>query len=203
MQRFRQSGSILFISLLLFACGGTKNAKFYLLESLPAAEPPSKSLADNITIRLRPLKLPGYLDRPQIVIRRNQYRLVLDEYHRWGESLADNFSRVFAENLSVRISPAKVERFAAYPRGAVDFQVSIDILRFELQEPQGAVIMNAGWKLLDGRGRPLTPLHQEKIEVPVEGSGHAAIIQSHSLAVSHLADKVSAGLKALIQSSSD
>ena len=58
-------------AFLLTACGGaSQNAKFYTLSSIAAPEPARATVSQEVlVIAVGPLRIPEYLDRPQIITR--------------------------------------------------------------------------------------------------------------------------------------
>jgi uncharacterized lipoprotein YmbA len=91
---------------------------------------------------------PEYLDRPQIVTRPAPNRLEVDEFHRWGGSLQEEFLRVLGENLGSLLGTSHVLVYPAEARGRVDFQILLDVLRFEgIGERE--VLLKARWVLVD------------------------------------------------------
>ncbi|MFZ2062196.1 MAG: ABC-type transport auxiliary lipoprotein family protein, partial [Candidatus Binatus sp.] len=81
-------------------------SKFYLLT--PTADTatatsgtvPAQSSSDNFTLGLGPIKLPPYLDRPEVVTRAAPNRLELSKEDRWGESLQNGFTRAMERDLA-------------------------------------------------------------------------------------------------------
>src|SRR5580693_5608781 len=72
-------------------------SKFYLLtpttDTAAPATGSTQSTNGNFTIGLGPIKLPPYLDRPEIVTRMAPNRLELSKEDRWGESIQNGFTR--------------------------------------------------------------------------------------------------------------
>ena len=107
----------------------------------PAAAPPRAALA---TVGLGPVRLPPYLDRPQIVTRAAPERVEIASHDRWAAPLDVLFTRTLAEDLREAI-PAREVLAWPWPRGAaVDWTVSVDVLRFE-RERDGTAVLEARW----------------------------------------------------------
>ncbi len=139
--------------------GGTSPVStFYLLE--PIGDVPDQRVEQDtrIAIGLRPVELPEYLDRPQIVTATadNTYRL--SEFNRWAEALDGNITRVLARNLTL-LSPVDVwpTRSSGLAKQA-DFRLNVDISEFHV-DWQGSARLTAQWgvsqqgKLLVNRQR--------------------------------------------------
>ena len=132
-------------------------SKFYLLTptadtSAPATgTAPTESTRDSFTLGLGPIKLPPYLDRPEIVTRAAANRLELSKEDRWGESLQNGFTRSLERDLSAQ-SGASIIVFPWYNTVHVDMQVQIEVYRFET-DTQGVATLSAKWTILDSTGK--------------------------------------------------
>ena len=80
--------------------------RYYLLQPNAAAQPVTTPQA--VTISLQPIRMPAYLDRPQLTSRNQHRQVIIAPLDRWAEPLQDNFSRVLAENLSRHLVNATV-----------------------------------------------------------------------------------------------
>ena len=131
-------------------------AKFYLLT--PAADPPStqtaaaQSSSGGFTLGLGPVKLPPYLDRPEVVTRSAPNRLDLSKTDRWGESLQNNFTSVLTRDLSAQLGSQQIVAFPWYSTTHLDLQVQVEVYRFET-DAQGNAQLSAKWTVRDGLGK--------------------------------------------------
>ena len=116
-------------------------SKFYLLTPTAdtatptTATAPTQSTSDSFTLGLGPIKLPPYLDRPEIVTRAAPNRLELSKEDRWGESLQNGFTRAMERDLSAQTG-ASIIVFPWYNTVHIDMQVQIDVYRFETDSPR-------------------------------------------------------------------
>ena len=132
-------------------------SKFYLLTptadtAAPAtATPAAQSTTGDFTLGLGPIKLPPYLDRPEIVTRMAPNRLELSKEDRWGESVQNGFTRAMERNLAAQTGGAVIV-FPWYNTVHIDMQVQIDVYRFET-DAQGIATLSAKWTILDSTGK--------------------------------------------------
>src|SRR3984893_1196550 len=130
-------------------------SKFYLLtptaDSAAPATGSTQSASGNFTIGLGPIKLPPYLDRPEIVTRAAANRLELSKEDRWGESIQNGFTRSMERDLSAQFGAAIVV-FPWYNTVHVDMQVQLEGFRFQT-DPQGLPTLSAKWTILDSTGK--------------------------------------------------
>ena len=132
-------------------------SRFYLLtptadttaSTTPTAT--TQSTSGNFTIGLGPIKLPPYLDRPEIVTRMAPNRLELSKEDRWGESVQNGFTRAMERNLAAQTGGVVIV-FPWYNTVHIDMQVQVDVYRFET-DGQGTATLSAKWTILDSTGK--------------------------------------------------
>lgn len=131
-------------------------SKFYLLtptaDASPAAAAPAANTSDDFTLGLGPIKLPPYLDRPEIVTRAAANRIELSKEDRWGESVQNGFTTSLQRDLEAQAGTNRVIMFPWYNTVHVDMQVVIDVYRFET-DGQGNANLSAKWTILDSSGK--------------------------------------------------
>jgi uncharacterized lipoprotein YmbA len=139
--------------LVLSGCitGKQVETRFYVLDSMPANEPAlaGATRSPPLAVDIAALRLPQYLERPQIVTRTANNELKLAEYHQWGGNLAKNIMRITARNLARLLDTAQITIFSRRPPKAPDVRVEIDVLQFE-RGPDTRVALSAQWRLLAG-----------------------------------------------------
>lgn len=129
---------------------------FYMLDAVVAAPPPAAARATKpVTVVIKDLRLPQYLDRPQIVARNDGNRLEVNEFEQWGGPLREDMTRVLVTNLGRLLGGDRVVA-APYPMATLpDYRVEVDILGFE-RVPGGRVRLSAQWWI--SRGADATPV---------------------------------------------
>lgn len=136
-------------ALGLTGCATSPPSNFYTLTSIPGNAAPPVTKGNPLSLGVGPVTFPAFLDRPQIVSRDGTNRLALDEYHRWGGSIQDDFLRVWSENLATLLGTTRVLIFPADVRFPVDFRVSAQVLNFA-GDPGGEAVLKVRWTVLDG-----------------------------------------------------
>jgi uncharacterized protein len=132
-------------------------SKFYLLTPTADTAAPAtgsqQGTAADFTIGLGPIKLPPYLDRPEVVTREAPNRLELSKEDRWGESVQNGFTRAMDRNLAAQTGAAVID-FPWYNTVHIDMQVQIDVYRFDT-DGQGTATLSAKWTILDTTGKTI------------------------------------------------
>ncbi len=145
-------------------------SKFYLLTptadtaTATPATAPTQSASDSFTLGLGPIKLPPYLDRPEVVTRAAPNRLELSKEDRWGESMQNGFTRAMERDLAAQ-SGAVVIVFPWYNTVHIDMQVQIDVFRFEA-DSQGVATLLAKWTILESTGKNILYTVETRLTQP-------------------------------------
>ena len=137
--------AVLALALALSGCslslpfsGPTKSVQYYVLSSpVPAAEVSAPSIG------VLPVTMPGYLSRPQLVVReRDGVTIRINDFDRWAEEPAEGVARVLCGTL------ASLGRSAVPLRTGtqVDSRLMLDIRRFD-GPLDGDVVLDAVWTL--------------------------------------------------------
>ncbi|MGD8688011.1 MAG: PqiC family protein [Syntrophobacterales bacterium] len=162
-------GIVLIICLLIVGgClgkGTQKDTRFYLLQPISgmSADREHASIDDEgIGLAIGPVRVREYLTRPQIVTRTQGNKIILHDFHSWGESLDRNFTMVLAENLGNLLATDRIVIFPWRRRPNFDYQIVVDVVRFDGELGVGASLM-AHYYIWDvgegaelGRGRRLS-----------------------------------------------
>lgn len=130
---------------LLSACVQTEPTRYYTLSS--EAEPLIQ--ASDLAIGVGPVTLPLYLDRPQIVLRRDPNRVELSEFDAWIEPLESMVPRLLAADLIRLLGTDEVVSLPQRQPIPLDYQVEVEVQRFDA-ETAGRAVLDARWVLTRG-----------------------------------------------------
>lgn len=191
-RRIAQVASIVLVAALAAACGPSATAHFYILSSTAASDgAPAASYA----VAVGPVTIPGYADRPQMVVQVAQNRVELKEFERWATPLNESIARVVAGDLAALLGTTQVAT-VPLPRGFVAaFQAAIDVQRFESIPGQG-VLIEAVWvvrKSTGGEPRMGRTVASES----AGGEGFETLASAHSRALAKVSSDIAAAIRAL------
>jgi uncharacterized lipoprotein YmbA len=190
-RRFMLSNWFIIITALLLAgCGGSQAVQFYTLSSPDGMQSTASDLpvGDEVAIGVGPVQFPEMLTKPQIVTRTGSHKLHVDEFHRWGSPLDEDFTAVLAENLSTLLG---TNRTAVFPWGGhfqPAYRVVMNVQRFDGQ-PGGYVTLNATWTLL-GQDAYELATKRSVIEEQASGGGYGSLVSAKSRALSILSREI-------------
>lgn len=188
----------------LAGCAGSSApVRLYVLTPAPEARvaPLGAAVPGGPALGVGPVRLPGLLDRPQIVTRRGADEIDEAEFHRWGEPLADSVPRILAENLAALRKTERVTLFAWDPAPAVQHQVVVDVMRFD-GAMGGDVVLDARWRILATDGKELAA-NRSVLTQPTDSTGYPAVVAAMSRALAALSREIAATLDTLPRTGAD
>lgn len=142
---------IVFSLALLSGClgGYSPDSNFYRLQSSQLS---NRSFLVAKSVMIDKVRLPEYLDRPQMVILDEKTpKIEISEFNRWGEDLANMIQRQTVADLSAYLPNSKIIN-AAESVENTKLSVKIEIIRLDMIR-QGKVVLEARWYIIDASGK--------------------------------------------------
>lgn len=188
---------VVVIALLLAGCARTQPTNWYQLAVVADGQAGAGVAATaQLFIGLGPIILPELLNRQQIVTRAGASRVELADRHRWAEPLQDNIARVMREDLAILLGTEQII-FYPWSRGTgVDYQVKVEIVRFEGQGLEQAELETL-WSVLDREGEIVVPQRRSRQEVPAATADHEGLVKALSEALARCCREIAAELARL------
>jgi uncharacterized lipoprotein YmbA len=189
---------IIILTLLLSGCMRNNGpVQFYLLNA-------DSGVADTVrvpaagqgpVIGLGPIRIPEYLNRPQMIvaIADNQYRLF--ENHRWAEPLDQNISLALFKALPRQLGTDRIVRFPWSQRQVLDYQIGIDILEFNV-DASGQSRLIAQW-FVKRKDKPAID-KRSTYQFPASTTDHALMVKAQSQCLTKLGEEISGVLRQLM-----
>jgi uncharacterized lipoprotein YmbA len=178
-------------SILAAGCLGPRSdpSSFFLLSPMAA---PTDAAAVPVVLGLGPIDIPGYLDRPQIVVRVSENEIDLAESDRWGEPLAENVMHTLRADLARLLPGSAYVAYPWYESAAPDYGIAVAIRRFEA-DLSGAVVLEAKWELTSAG--EVVAGRDSRIDEAAAGPGRAAAVAAQSRALATLAAEIAAAVR--------
>jgi uncharacterized lipoprotein YmbA len=176
------------VAALVAGCASSPTPRFYTLSVEAETNAVRTPAINKPAIEIAVVTIPDAVDRPQLVVRRDDNEVMIVEMQRWAGPLNRELPRVIAENL-VRLldNPHIAARHLSAGRKA-DYRLFIDFQRFDAYLGREAVI-EAAWNMRSADG-----LRQESGRLVVReranDSSHEALVAAFSRSLARL----SAGL---------
>lgn len=177
---------------ILAGCASTSSTQFYTL-SPSAAQPAAQ--ASVWAVSVGPVSVPAAVDRPQIVLQNGPNQVFIAEFDRWAAPLRQDIARIVAENLAGMLGASQSTVFPQLTADEASHRVIIDILRFDSQLNQSA-ILDARWTVT-ATAAGKTQNGRMKITEPVRGGGYAEIVAAHSRALEKLSVAIAGTIRAM------
>jgi uncharacterized lipoprotein YmbA len=167
--------------LVLVAVGGCSSSppvSYYDLEALETGY--ATDAETHLSVGVGPLRTPDYLSRSQIVTRRSDATVVVDDFNRWVEPVDDAIYRVVAENLDSLIDDAVVVDFPYTHIADLDYQLIGRVSRFDADE-DGTAVLQLQWGIISSREEFLVQPRRTRYEVRAASPGdYAALARAMS-----------------------
>lgn len=180
--------------VLLGGClgGFSSPSRFYSLTAQTPAAQTFKSA--RIFVGVEPVKVPVYLDKPQIVTRNaNQVELSISENNRWAEPLSDAIQNTLATDIGSAL-PDAVVKPSSFRKEGFDYIVWVEITKFEGIWNEN-VVLEAWWSILDNDNK-LIARDKVALSRPLGDTYDNLALQQSGL-IGELAEKIAARLAKL------
>ncbi|MDQ2102758.1 PqiC family protein [Azospirillum isscasi] len=186
--------------LALLAACSTPPSRFYHLDAAaPDAAPPRSADAQRRVIGLEGVKIPGYLDRPELVLRAPGNRLVVMEFDRWGSPIDEMVTRALLRNLEADLPGAEVVGLPLQREFPLSQVVEVTLDRFDAAEG-GPAVLEARWRVFDQGGDRLRRLGHTAVQEPVGGAADrgadpGAVAEALGRTLARLAQDIASALR--------
>jgi uncharacterized lipoprotein YmbA len=173
--------------LILTGCASTETPRYYLLNALPGE---TGTQAPCVSLGVGPIKLPEYLNRPQIVTRATTNELILSQFDRWAEPLHDTFSRVLAENMTRLLCTKSVSIYPWKASTDIDYRVEAEVVRMDGDLGREASL-EVWWAIWGGAEKKVLISKQSRLREPVATKDYEALVQAQSRLLTTFSQEVS------------
>ncbi|MBT4570819.1 MAG: membrane integrity-associated transporter subunit PqiC [Nitrosomonadales bacterium] len=190
--------ALMFVTFLIFGCAkNSKPIEYYMLDaSVGISSNESLELDKGPLIGLGPIRLPEYLDRPQMVVAVSENKYKLIESHRWAEKLDQNISLALFRALPGQLGTDRMIRYPWPQRPGVDYQIKIDILELNI-DPTGQSRLVAQWSI---KSKDKTLLNKRSSFIAKASTTDVdKMVQAQSECLTKLGQEIVSNLKPLLK----
>jgi len=171
--------------------------RFYMLSAINKPEVSKKiNIKPGLIIGVGPVKLPEFLDRPQMVTKEKQGTLKIDEFDRWGESLDLGLARLVREYLTVMLPGAKL---VLYPWGlgvAAKYQVTLEVVQLD-SELDRDMSFAVQWVVIDVQNSKTVIIKRSVFHQPIIPQNYSGLAKTLSTACASLSSQIAQTLSTL------
>lgn len=189
------------ILVAIGGCGSSPPVSYYDLEALESGyEAGGKN---DLIVGVGPLRTPDYLSRSQIVTRRPDATVIVDDFNRWVEPVDDAIYRVVAENLDSLMGDAVVVAFPYAHIADLDYQLVGHISRFDADQ-DGTAVLQLQWGVLSSTEDIVVQARRVRYEArAAEPGDYAALARAMSEVLQQFSRDVAQSLEAVVHGADD
>lgn len=171
------------------ALGGEPAARYALPET---ASPPTPAEISPV-LRIRPLRLAGFLDADGLIVQLDDVTLHEASGHRWAEPLGHQLERRLRDRLAAELPDIRVTLDDEATRDAVTWQLRVTVERFQ-GRPDGHAVAAGRWQLLDGEGG-LCDSATFEVASPLAADGYPALVRALGQSWNGVAEGLAAAVR--------
>ena len=197
LRRIRLAGPwflCLLVACATVACSTSQAPRLFVMSPIPVAAAVPAAVSRDLSVFVREVQIPQYLERSQIVLRGTDHRIQLVDDAHWAGNLQQDLVRVLTENLGVLLGSNRVYSTSRSSALKPDFRVDVDIMRFE-RDSTGQVVLVAHWWLMRGRDGALLDSQTVRLSGAfVPDRSHDALVAAMSAVFGDLARTMSGSI---------
>ena len=188
------------VALLISGCislpniQSSPNPRFYMLSPINETQVSKKiDITPGVIIGVGPVKLPEYLDRPQMVTRDKEGTLKFDEFDRWGESLDLGIARLIREDLTVMLPSANLTLYPWNPSTPVKYQVIVEVIQInsELDRDMHFIVQ---WSVIDAQTAKAVIIKRSEFHQAIFPQNYVGLVKTLSTACASLSSQIAEAL---------
>jgi uncharacterized lipoprotein YmbA len=173
--------------------------RYFALTSQAQADGAAKNPGlDEIWLGVGPVRIPGYLDREELVVRVAQNRFDVAQNDRWIEPLEESLSRVLAQNLHAVLGSERIVRYPWPNSRRISHQVEVEILRFE-PTSEGEAQLSARWAINDTASKQALAGRTSFFKRPIKGQPREAAVDAMSELLADLSREIADAVRTAVQ----
>jgi uncharacterized lipoprotein YmbA len=172
--------------------------RYFALTSQAQADGAAKNPGlDEIWLGVGPIRIPGYLDREELVVRAAHNRFDVAQNDRWIEPLEESLSRVLAQNLYALLGSERIVRYPWPNNRQIMHQVEVEIFRFE-PTSEGEAQLSARWAINDTAARQTRAGRTSFFKRPIKGQSREAAVDALSELLADLSREIADAIRTAV-----
>ncbi len=188
-----------FLMMVLLGCASSPPTRFFVLSSIFGSEKMRNLEGERcFAIGIGPVKIPEYLNQPEIVTRITQNEVRLDEFAKWTEPLENNISRALAENLSSMLCIRSIAVFPWRGQTPIDYRIDVHVIHMDGILGESASL-DVSWSIADGadRKKPALVTKRSSYREPTGGGDYGAFVSAQSRNLASLSREIAEAILVL------
>ena len=178
------------LSVLTTACGTSPSYQYHLLRAQGPTTMPSQA---GPSVGVRPISLPEYLTRLELIYNQSGTGLTVSNTERWAEPLTDGIQRTLVLNLVSELDSQNVRYFPWDPQRVPVYAVRVSVLMLDANR-SGATLL-AEWHLTRPESQTLVSGQISQFQVPLTDPDATDIASAYSDLVAQLAGTIASAVR--------
>jgi uncharacterized lipoprotein YmbA len=174
--------------ILVAGClGRSPQARLFTLGSQLQLERSER--APDLAVLVGPVRLPSYLERPQIARRLGGGEVQLDEFNRWIGGFEANLIRALTEGIRRQLGSVRVVGYPSQAPFPMNYRVRLHVDEWIVDE-SNTLRVQLRWAITpEGKG-DASSLSAFEREIAVGSGSVEALVEAHDRALSELAQRI-------------
>lgn len=126
--------------------GQSSPSHFYMLEPLQSIS--ATTNLNNLSMGVGPIRIPGYIDRPQIITKTSTAEIQLADFDRWAEPMGGMVTRTITSNITALTGSNFIQMHPWPPNASFNYQIAANIINLENNEAGDALLI-VNWRLIN------------------------------------------------------
>jgi len=191
---------VLYLALIVSGClsiPSSPTPRFYALSAVNENQVSKKiNIASDVLIGIGPVKIPEYLNRPQMVTQDKKKMLQFAQFDRWGGSLDTGLARLIREDLTVMLPGAKLTLYPWDPSIAVKYQVSVEVVQLDSKLDKDMFLV-VQWMVIDVQNSKTVIIKRSEFRQPIVPQNYSGLAKTLSTACASLSSQIAEALGTL------
>ncbi len=194
LKKYLYVSIIILLSGIMCGCiGGTSQKSIYYVFSTSQNLETAPSLIADRGLGVGPIKIPEFLNRPQIVTRQGENLLIINEFHRWGDSLEAQITSALVENLSTLLNTPNISVYPWERPFFPEYQLYVDFRRFD-GKTADSVTLDAVWWIVDTKDDKRLLTRRSSLVEPINSEGYKAYVTALNTVLEKFCQKITDGV---------
>lgn len=189
--------SFILLGLLQSGCisvSSSPSARLYMPHSITKDHAVQKfDFPKGAFIGVGPVRVPEYMDRPQMITRAKNGLLDIAQFERWAESVDAAILRMLDENLALMLPEANTVKFPWSVSNPIGYQVGLDVIQMD-SDLENNLTLIARWHIYDVNTRQTVFSKRSEIATPIIPHNYFGLSEALSAATAALSSEIAGEL---------
>jgi len=181
----------LFLGLLVVGClGRSPEVEHFMLGKVQIEAGGGSRAHSEVAVLVGPVKLPAYLERPQIATLEENGEVELDETSRWLGGFEDNFLRSVSRGLAHDLDSIRIAVAPSSAPFSFDYRIRIHIDDFVFVSNRDRLHARIRWALSSEESDTSPALFLLETFRELEDDSTEALVEAHEAVIAELVSQI-------------